>query len=90
MRTSPLIDELLLYLFDGKPHLLAEPMSTWLARSRRFSDFVSSFRNKIRKKLRVIRDEKTLFDLRLELETAYLLLREKTLMFSSSAWTRRA
>lgn len=72
-------DELFDYLFDGKPHLLAEPVAAWLENSRRFASFVSTFRDKIRKKLRVTRDEKTLFDLRLELETAYLLLREKNL-----------
>ena len=72
-------DELLDYLFDGKPHLLTEPVRTWLASSRRFSDFVASFRNKIRKKLRVTQDRETFYDLRLELETAYLLLQERSL-----------
>jgi hypothetical protein len=74
-----LIDELLTYLFDGKSHPLATPMETWLASSRRFTAFVTSFRDKIRKKLRVTQDQETLFDLRLELETAYLLLQERTL-----------
>lgn len=72
-------DELFAYLFDGKPHLLSEPMGTWLASSRRFTAFVTAFHNKIRKKLRVTQDPETLYDLRLELETAYLLLREKAL-----------
>lgn len=74
-----LVDELLTYLFDGQPHLLAEPMRTWLVNSRRFLSFVTTFRDKIRKKLRVTQDQETLFDLRLELETAYLLLQERTL-----------
>jgi hypothetical protein len=74
-----LIDELLVYLFDGKPHLLAEPIQTWLMSSRRFTAFVTDFRNKIRKKLRVTQTQETLYDLRLELETAYLLLQERTL-----------
>lgn len=74
-----LIDELHAYLFDGKPHLLAEPVGTWLASSRRFAAFATEFREKIRKKLRVTRDEETLYDLRLELETAYLLLQERRL-----------
>jgi hypothetical protein len=74
-----LTDELLTYLFDGKPHLLIEPMRTWLASSRRFAAFVSTFRDKIRKKLRVNKDQGTLYDLRLELETAYLLLMERSL-----------
>ena len=74
-----LIDELLTYLFDGQSHILAEPIGTWLKSSRRFAAFVTSFRNKIRKKLRVTRDQETLYDLRLELDTAYRLLQEKTL-----------
>ena len=74
-----LIDELLTYLFDGQPHILAEPMEAWLKSSRRFTAFVTDFRNKIRKKIRVTRDQETLYDLRLELETAYRLLQERTL-----------
>jgi hypothetical protein len=74
-----LIDELLAYLFDGQPHLLIETMATWLTSSRRFTAFVTTFRDKIRKKLRVTQDQETLYDLRLELETAYLLLQERSL-----------
>ena len=74
-----LIDELLTYLFDGQPHLLATPMAKWLASSRRFTAFVNAFHNKIRKKLRATQEMERLLDLRLELETAYLLLRERSL-----------
>jgi hypothetical protein len=74
--------ELLTYLFDGQPHLLVEPMETWLRASRRYTAFVTTFRNKIRKKLRVTHDQETLYDLRLELETAYLLLQERSLSLS--------
>lgn len=74
-----LIDDLLTYLFDGQPHLLADEMGRWLDSSRRFTTFVTTFRDKIRKKLRVTQDRETLYDLRLELETAYLLLRERSL-----------
>jgi hypothetical protein len=42
-----LIDELHAHLFDGKPHLLAEPVGTWLASSRRFTAFAAEFRDKI-------------------------------------------
>jgi hypothetical protein len=73
-----LIDELHTYLFDGQPHLLAAPMATWLAASRRFAAFVTDFRTKIRKKLRATQEIESLLDLRLELETAYLLLRERS------------
>lgn len=71
-----LVDELLAYLFDGQAHLLATPMAGWLASSRRFTTFVTAFRAKIRKKIRVTHDAENLLDLRLELETAYLLLQE--------------
>jgi hypothetical protein len=73
-----LTDELHAYLFDGQPHLLAAPMENWLADSRRFAAFVSEFRTKIRKKLRATQELESLLDLRLELETAYLLLRERS------------
>ncbi len=72
-------DELLTYLFDGQPHLLAPPLARWLASSRRFTDFVTTFRSKIRKKLRATQERESLRDLRLELETAYLLLQERSL-----------
>ena len=74
-----LIQELHTYLFDGQPHLLSVPMETWLSSSRRFATFVTTFRDKIRKKIRVTKDPETLLDLRLELETAYRLLQEKSL-----------
>jgi len=74
-----LIHELLPYLFDGQPHILSTPMETWLRSSRRFAAFVTTFRDKVRKKLRVTKDQETLYDLRLELETAYLLLQEPSL-----------
>jgi hypothetical protein len=74
-----LIDELLTYLFNGQSHLLATPMATWLASSRRFTAFVTTFRTKIRKKLRATQEIESLLDLQLELETAYLLLQERSL-----------
>lgn len=76
--TPVIIDELLTFLFDGQDHPLAAPMGAWLASSRRFTNFVTTFRDKIRKKVRITQDRETLFDLQLELETAYLLLREKS------------
>jgi hypothetical protein len=73
-----LVDELLTYLFAGQPHLLATPLAHWLASSRRFAAFVTTFRPKIRKKLWATQDLESLLDLRLELETAYVLLRERS------------
>ncbi len=77
--SSKTIDDLLTYLFDGQTHVLTDEMRAWLFASRRFTSFVTTFRDKIRKKLRVRQDQASLLDLRLELETAYLLLREKSL-----------
>ena len=74
-----LIDELIAYLFDGQSHLLAAPLGTWLDSSRRFTAFVNANQTKIRKKLRTAGDPERLRDLQLELETAYLLLREPSL-----------
>jgi hypothetical protein len=73
------VRELLAYVFDGRSHYLGQPMGAWLASSRRFAAFVAAFRDKIRKKLRTARDHESLLDLRLELETAHLLLQEKSL-----------
>jgi hypothetical protein len=78
MRPS-VIDELLTYLFDGRSHPLSAPMEMWLTSSRRFIAFVTTFRDKIRKKLRTTQDQDTLLDLQLELETAYFLTRERSL-----------
>lgn len=72
-------DELITYLFDGAPHLLLEPLAGWLSSSRRFAAFVTDVRTKIRKKLRTTQDREGLLDLRLELETAFLLLQERSL-----------
>ena len=74
-----MVEELLTYLFDSRPNVLAEEMGNWLDSSRRFSVFASTFRDKIRKKLRVTQDEESLYDLRLELETAFLLFQERGL-----------
>lgn len=72
-------DELIVYLFDGRPHLLAAPLAAWLASSRRFAAFVEANRAKVRKKLRATAEPASLLDLRLELETAYMLLGERSL-----------
>lgn len=74
-----LTDELLTYIFDGQPHPLTGTMTTWVSDSRRFADFVTTYDNKIRKKLRLMADDASALDLRLELETAYLLTQERRL-----------
>jgi hypothetical protein len=71
------IQETLNYLFDNKPHLLAPPLTHWMSDLPRFADFVETHRDKIRKKIRGIHSSDGFQDLRAELETVYLLLREK-------------
>lgn len=71
------LDDLLDYLFDGqKPALYAE-FEEWVRRSRPFKVFATDNRVKIRAKLRNVRDEAGMFDLRAELATAVLLLGEE-------------
>src|SRR5688500_8489258 len=72
-------NELISFLFDGKSSPLSEAMFHWLASSRRFAAFVDAFRHKIRKKIRVTQTTQGQLDLQLELETACLLLKEKSL-----------
>jgi hypothetical protein len=74
-----LVDELLIYIFEGKPHILASQLATWLSASRRFAAFVQTNRDKIRKKVRVTADPESILDLQLELATAYWLHQERTL-----------
>ncbi len=71
------IDELLVYIFEGKTHDLATQFAAWVMASARFKAFAETYRDKIRKKIRGIRDEQGLRDLQFELEVAFLLLQER-------------
>jgi len=44
-RSAMLRDELASYLFDGRPHMLAEPVAMWLAASRPFMAFATTYRD---------------------------------------------
>lgn len=70
-------EQLLGYLFDDKPHILAAPMSRWIGLSPRFKAFATTYRNKIRKRIRVTQSSAGIKDLEVELETAYWLLQEQ-------------
>jgi hypothetical protein len=70
-------DELLAYIFARDVHALAAQFAMWLASSARFRAFAEQYRDKIRKKVRVTRDQEGLKDLTFELEIAYLLLSER-------------
>lgn len=70
-------NELLAYLFDRKPHRLSGPLAAWMSESPRFQAFVETYRDKIRKKIRITRGPESVLDLQAELATAYWLLRER-------------
>jgi hypothetical protein len=67
------------YLFEGQPHLLSSELSQWMEASSRFTLFVETYRDKIRKKVRLAREPETALDLRGELEVAYALLSDRRL-----------
>jgi hypothetical protein len=71
------LNDLLNDLFDGQQPALYAEFEAWVRGSRRFKAFASNYRGKIRTKLKNARDEGGMKDLRAELETAALLLREE-------------
>lgn len=71
------IDDLLNDIFDGPDSPLYAEFEGWARESRRFRAFAATYRAKIRAKLKNARHEGGLDDLRVELETAALLLREE-------------
>ncbi|MCC6612905.1 MAG: hypothetical protein IT320_05455 [Anaerolineae bacterium] len=71
------LDDLLNHIFDGKTPPLRAEFDGWLRDSRRFRAFATTYRDKIRAKLKNARDEGGRLDVRAELETAALLLREE-------------
>lgn len=71
------IDDLLNSIFDGQKSAFYPEFEGWVRESRRFKAFASSYNTKIRAKLKNARDEGGIKDLRAELETAALLLREE-------------
>jgi hypothetical protein len=73
------VEELLGQVFGVSPHALRSVVAHWLTVSRRFYAFVAENHLKIRKKVRLASDVDSQSDLRLELETAFLLLQERSL-----------
>ena len=72
-------DDLAAYVFDGKPHLLSSELAHWMEASPRFITFAETYRDKIRKKIRVIREPESMLDLRSELQVACCLLNDRRL-----------
>jgi hypothetical protein len=77
--------DLLTYLMEGLPpqHPAVEPLAgaltAWMAESPRFTAFVETYRDKIRKKMRVVPDTPGALDLRSELAVAHALLTDRRL-----------
>jgi hypothetical protein len=77
--------DLIAYLFEGRSQndSPAEPMSgellEWMEASSRFTAFTDTYRDKIRKKIRLAREAERLLDLRGELVVAFRLLNDRRL-----------
>jgi len=71
--------DLIAFLFDGQPGMLSGELTRWMEASSRFTAFVETYRDKIRKKIRVTREPESLLDLRGELEVAFRLLGDRRL-----------
>lgn len=71
------IDELLDEIFDGRKSALYREFDGWVRGSRRYKAFATTYSSKIRSKLKNVRDDAGMKDLRAELETASILLREE-------------
>jgi hypothetical protein len=74
--------DLIAYLFESQrsSHApLSGALAGWMEASSRFTAFAETYRDKIRKKIRVIREPESLLDLRSELEVAYRLLNDRRL-----------
>ena len=73
----PTPNDLLDDIFDGRHPGLRAEFEGWARGSRRFAAFAQEYRGKIRAKLRHATEEDGRRDLRAELETAALLLRDE-------------
>lgn len=73
--TIPLA-ELVTYLFGPGPSWLATELGSRLSASQRFRTFAETYRDKIRKKARGVRDEEGRRDLAFELAVAHRLLED--------------
>ena len=71
--------DLIAYVFEGQPGMLSGELTQWMEASARFTAFVETYRDKIRKKIRTNREPESALDLRGELEVAYGLLSDRRL-----------
>jgi hypothetical protein len=71
------LDDLLDAIFDDAQSALYSEFAGWVRGSRRFKAFAVQYRAKIRAKLKNARDDGSMSDVRAELATAALLLRDE-------------
>ncbi|HEX5836376.1 MAG TPA: hypothetical protein VFY26_01005 [Anaerolineales bacterium] len=71
--------DLIAYLFEGQLHMLSAELFQRMKDSPRFTHFVETYRDKIRKKLRITREPESILDLRSELDVARGLLGDRRL-----------
>jgi hypothetical protein len=79
--------DLLAYLFEGQSHLLSAALLQWMEASPRFTAFVETYRDKVRKKIRIARAPESILDLRSELAVAYCLLNDRRLTVTYEPYT---
>jgi hypothetical protein len=77
LRPTVPIDELIAYLFGADDSSLAAEVGAWLVASPGFRAFAETYRDKIRKKARGLRDDEGRRDLAFELAIAVRLLEER-------------
>lgn len=70
-------EELVTYVFESRGDALEREIRDWMEGSARFAGFVGTYRDKIRKKVRVTREPEGVLDLRGELEVAYRLVADR-------------
>lgn len=68
------------------PDPFVEELAVWLATSARFRSYATTYRDKIRKKLRSATDPEALRDVRAELAAAHLLLTDRRMELAYEAY----
>jgi hypothetical protein len=86
VRPTISLDELIAYLFGADHSSLAAEVGPWLAASTRFRSFAETYRDKIRKKARGLRDEEGRSDFAFELAIAMRLLEEQRFALEYEAY----
>jgi hypothetical protein len=80
------VEQLVDFLFDGAVgDELAHEMAGWLADSSRFRSFITTYRDKVRKKLRGAGEPESRLDVRAELRVACLLAADRHIQLTFEA-----